>query len=112
MTTRRTVARRDEVPPGEARVVHVDGQAIALVNVDGRYFAIDNRCPHRGGPLGEGALDGAILTCPWHGWQWDVTTGNNVNHPGARVRTLPVCLEGDALVLEFPDGTAHGRASF
>jgi nitrite reductase/ring-hydroxylating ferredoxin subunit len=64
-----------EVPAGTIRVVQVAGKTIAVANVSGEFHAIDNTCMHRGGPLGDGTLEGKIVTCPWHGWQFDVSTG-------------------------------------
>ena len=75
------VARADEIEPGTGRQVFVHGRAVALFNVDGRFYAIDGTCLHRGGPVGEGDLEGTIVTCPWHGFQYDVTTGRNVMDP-------------------------------
>ena len=66
-----------DVPPGSGKCVEVNGRQIALFNVGGTFHAIDNTCLHRGGPLAEGELDGTVVTCPWHGWQYDVTTGQN-----------------------------------
>ena len=57
----------------------------ALFNVDGGFYAINDVCGHRGGPLGEGELDGKTVICPWHGWRWDVTTGANVNNPAVKI---------------------------
>ncbi len=63
------------------------------------YYAIDNACPHRGGPLSEGDLDGRVVSCPWHGWAWDVTSGANMNNPAVRIGCYPVILrEGDLFV--------------
>ena len=67
-----------DLPPGRAAEVVVDGQAIALFNVDGTFHALAGRCPHRGGPLGQGFLDGPRVSCPWHNYTFDVTTGKNV----------------------------------
>ena len=64
-----------DIPAGEGRVAEVDGRQVAVFNVGGRFCAIDNVCSHRGGPLGEGMVAGTVVTCPWHGWQFDVTTG-------------------------------------
>ena len=77
----RRVARVSDVPPGKALVVQVDGKQIALFNVNGEVYALNNLCMHRGGPLGEGRLRGKIITCPWHGAQYDVTTGQVVSAP-------------------------------
>ena len=88
-------ARIEEVPPGSARVVVVQGVPVALFNVAGRFHAVSNVCLHRGGPIGEGSLDGSVVTCPLHGWEYDVRTGENTTNPVARLRTFPVHLEGD-----------------
>ncbi len=70
-----TVAQAGDVPAGEGRVVEVNGKEIALFNVNGSFHAIDNTCAHRGGPLGEGALNGTRVICPWHSWSYDITSG-------------------------------------
>ena len=93
MTARVHVADVDAVPPGTARVVEVGGRSIALCNVEGTFYAIDNLCPHRGGPLGEGDVEGQIVVCPWHGWRWDVTTGANANNPAVQVSCYSVTVE-------------------
>ncbi len=69
------VASVTEIPPGHARAYIVGDREVAVFNVDGAYHAIENGCPHQGGPLAEGRLDGAIVTCPWHAWCFDVTDG-------------------------------------
>ena len=84
------VTQVSDLPPGEGKVVEVEGQPIALFNVDGTFHAIHNTCLHRGGPLGEGDLEGAVVTCPWHGWQYDVTNGNKVRNPDVKVASFKV----------------------
>ena len=69
------VAKMSDVPVGEGRVVDVNGKEIALFNLEGAFHAIDNTCIHRGGPLGEGLVDGTTVICPWHAWTYDVPTG-------------------------------------
>jgi nitrite reductase/ring-hydroxylating ferredoxin subunit len=96
------VAAADELRAGEARVVEAAGRTVALFNVDGAYHCIDNACPHRGGPLGEGDLDGRVVSCPWHAWRWDVTTGANVNNPAVRVAAFPVSVENGSVFVELP----------
>lgn len=96
------VAAVGELPSGEARVVEAGGRMLALFNVDGAYHCIDNTCPHRGGPLGEGELEGRVVSCPWHAWRWDVTTGANTNNPAVRVTAFPVVVEGGALFVDLP----------
>lgn len=90
-----SVAKAGEVPEGEGRVIKVDGVDVALFHLDGEYYAIDNTCVHRGGPLGEGMCDGIVVTCPWHGWQYDVTNGECQNVPGEGVERYEVRIEGD-----------------
>lgn len=87
------VASTSEVPSGRSKVVVAAGQIIALFNVDGRFYALSGTCLHRGGPVGEGELDGPVVTCPWHGWQYDVRTGQNVLNPMARLTSYPVKVE-------------------
>ena len=83
-----TVARTEDIPPGTGKTVEVNGVWIALFNVDGSFFAVDNTCPHAGGPIGEGKLSGEIVTCPWHGWQFNVRTGERVGNPELHSRLL------------------------
>jgi nitrite reductase (NADH) small subunit len=90
-----------DVPEGEGRTVEVEGRTLGLFNVGGILYAIDNLCPHRGGPLAEGDLEGPVVVCPWHAWRWDVRTGANVNNPAVRVACFPVVVEGDGIVVEL-----------
>jgi len=71
------VAAAADCPPGTSIERVAAGRMVAIANVDGSLHAIDGLCPHQGGPLGTGALCGTTLTCPWHGWQFDVTTGRH-----------------------------------
>lgn len=89
-----TVAKTSAVASGTGLVAEVNGQAIAVFNVDGTYYAIDNTCVHRGGPLGEGDLEEETVTCPWHGWQFNVKTGACVNNPSASIKSYQVKVEG------------------
>ncbi len=94
------VARASEIPIGEAKVVVVLGHPVAVFHLAEGFFAVSNVCLHRGGPVGEGSLDGPVVTCPLHGWEYDVRTGKNVANPMARLRTYPVRVDGeDVLVL-------------
>lgn len=114
---RHVVATTAEIPPGARKIVEIDGRSIGIFNVDGRFYALRNRCPHEGARLCEGVLSGLvastapgeytyqrsgeILRCPWHGWEFDVTTGLSSFDPGrTRVRAYPVSVEDDAVVLE------------
>jgi glycine betaine catabolism B len=78
------VATTTEIDPGQARLVDVKGKRIALFNVDGEFFALDNTCTHRGGPLAEGTVSGHEVTCPWHGSTFDIRTGEVVSPPAQR----------------------------
>ena len=95
------VAAVGDVAAGQGAVVEAEGKSLALFNVDGAWYAIDNTCPHRGGPLGEGDLDGRVVTCPWHAWRWDVTTGANANNPAVRVACFPVAVENGAVYVDM-----------
>ena len=94
------VGRRDEIPEGSGKTVEVAGKKIALFNAGGKFYAIADTCLHRGGPLGEGELEGTLVTCPWHGWQYDITTGCNADDPEVKVASFPVRLEGDDILIE------------
>jgi nitrite reductase/ring-hydroxylating ferredoxin subunit len=96
------VASAADVPPGEGRVVEAGGQPLALFNVEGRFYAIANACPHRGGPLGEGDLEGCVVMCPWHAWRWDVTSGANVNNPAVKVASFPVSIDSGQVFVDLP----------
>jgi nitrite reductase (NADH) small subunit len=90
-----------EIPVGTIREVDVDGKALAVANVGGVFHAIDNTCLHRGGPLGDGPLEGKIVTCPWHGWQYDVTTGKVSQNPSVGVACYPVELRGTDVYVDL-----------
>lgn len=71
------MARASEIPAGEGREYVVAGRIVALFHADGEFHAMDGICPHAGGPLANGQLCGKVVTCPWHGWQFDVTSGRH-----------------------------------
>ena len=93
-------AKRDEIPAGTIREFQLNGKTVAIANVDGKLYAINNVCLHRGGPLGEGELKGKIVTCPWHGWTYDVTTGKTTMNPAVGVETYPIEIKGDDVWVE------------
>jgi len=82
-----------DLPPGRGAEVTVGGQAIALFNVSGAFYALSGRCPHRGGPLGQGFVDGSQVSCPWHNYTFDVTTGENVVSADLKVARYEVKVE-------------------
>ncbi|MFB3924156.1 MAG: Rieske (2Fe-2S) protein [Terriglobia bacterium] len=89
------VASVAELPAGSCKAVEVDGKTIALFNVSGQVFALDNTCLHQGGPLGEGTLEGDVVTCPWHMWEYNVRTGEKVGNPALKIAAYPVQVEGN-----------------
>lgn len=93
-------ASTSELKPGSARIIEAEGEPIALFNVDGEFYAVSNECPHMGGPLGEGSLDGAVVTCPWHGWRFNVKTGVSPVVPTAKVKTYKVVVQGNDVFVE------------
>ena len=95
------VATRAEIAPGTAKVVDAGGAAIAIFNCGGSYYATENSCKHRGGPLGEGAIAGTTVTCPWHGWQFDVSSGQCQMDPAIKVRTFPVTVQGEDILISI-----------
>jgi nitrite reductase/ring-hydroxylating ferredoxin subunit len=88
------VAGTEDIKPGTGLVVEAGGKSLAVFNVDGTFYAIDNECVHRGGPLGEGELRGTVVECPWHGWTYDVTTGRCTSNPAACVKSYRVTIDG------------------
>ena len=93
------VAQTDEIPAGQGKCVEVEGKRIAIFNVDGAFYALDDVCPHQGGPLGEGELMGTTVTCPWHGWEYDVTTGINLFDTDVKQDQFEVKVEGDDILV-------------
>ena len=101
MAERLKVAKVSEIQAGGGKVVEAAGKTIALFNADGKFYAIDNTCKHRGGPLGEGSLAGTTVTCPWHGWEYDVTTGTCKLNPAVAVQSFEVSIEGEDVLVSI-----------
>lgn len=93
------VAKTSEIPAGSAKVVEAGGKTLAVFNCDGTFYATDNTCLHQGGPLGEGSVSGTTVTCPWHGWEYDVTSGAATMDPSVKVQTFAVKVEGDDILI-------------
>jgi len=92
----------DEVKPGESKLVELEGKSIALFNVDGTFYALDDACPHSGGPLSEGRLQGTRVTCSWHGSIFDVTDGKVLDEPATdNVASYPVRVVGADVEIEI-----------
>lgn len=98
----RKVASIGEIPPGTSKKVEVDGKCVALFNIDGELSAIQERCPHRGGPLSEGIVQGGQVTCPWHAWSFNLRTGDRVGFPPGmgKIQTYNVRIEGNDILVE------------
>lgn len=97
------VACLSDIPPGTGKEVVVGDRVIAVYNVDGKFYAIDGICPHAGGPLGDGALTGPVVTCPWHGWQFDVRTGRHCLTPQIQQSCYPCRAAGDDVLIDLPE---------
>jgi len=93
-------ARKDEIPAGSIREFQVNGKTLALANVDDKFYAINNTCLHRGGPLGQGELNGKVVTCPWHGWEYDVTSGKVAMNPSVGVDCYAIEVRGDDIFVD------------
>jgi nitrite reductase (NADH) small subunit len=88
--------------PGSVLEATLGEDYYAICNVDGRIYALAGNCPHSGGPLGQGALNGSTLSCPWHAWEFDCRTGAHDRNPLALVATFPVQVVGDEILIEIP----------
>lgn len=123
-----TVGTVAEIPPGQRKVVVLEGRSIGVFNVKGSFYALRNACPHQSGPLCRGSLigllrasdpnhlelsrEGEIIRCPWHGWEFDVTNGRSVFNPHKlRVRSYDVTIEtdDDPSIETFPVTVERGR---
>jgi nitrite reductase (NADH) small subunit len=94
------LATTAELPPaGEAREFEVGDRMICVANTGDGYSAMDNVCVHRGGPLGQGVVDGNKIVCPWHGWTFDVNTGAAMHDASARVHVFPLKIEGEDVLV-------------
>lgn len=102
MTQLFEIATIEEVPLGRAKACVVNGRTIALYHTNEGFFATDNTCPHRGGPLAEGDLLGNEITCPWHFWGFDVVSGVCVGNPEISVASHEVTVEGDRILVKVP----------
>lgn len=89
------IGRTGDIPEGTGKAYEVGDHWIAVFNLSGQFHAIDNACPHRGASLAGGPVEGSRVTCPWHGWEFDIPTGKMWKSDG--VRTHPVKIEGDEI---------------
>ncbi len=98
-------AKVSEIPVGSIHEFQVEGKTIAIANVAGKFHGISNTCLHRGGPLGQGTLQGTVVTCPWHGWSFDVTSGKVSHNEAVGVACYAVEIRGDDIFVDT--GAAH-----
>ena len=119
LMAKHVVASLADIPPGSRKLVQVNGRAVVVFNLDGELFALNNRCPHRGGSLCEGVTTGLVLSsepgdyqytrkgeiirCPWHSWEFDIRTGQSWCDPGkVKARRYAVSVEQGARLVEGP----------
>lgn len=96
------LAVAQDIPPGTARAFELQGKRIAVCNIGGVFYAVDDRCTHDNAPLGQGALDGDVIECPRHGARFEVTTGRALCLPAVRpIATYPVRIEQDVIQVEL-----------
>lgn len=96
------VAEISQVSPGTGKAVQAGPKQVAIFNVGGTFYALDSLCTHRHGPLAEGTLEGTIVTCPWHGSRFDVTSGKVIKGPATQpVSAYPVRVEGTDILVEI-----------
>ena len=86
---------------GDAKEFPCGDKTICIANINGTISAIDNICLHRGGPLGQGTVEGDKIVCPWHGWQWDPKTGEAGHNPNAKLKVYSLTIENDDVMVEL-----------
>jgi nitrite reductase (NADH) small subunit len=95
------IAAASDLPgPGEAKEFELGGKTICIANINGALCAMDNVCLHEGGPLGQGYVDGGKIVCPWHGWEYDATTGQLFDDPKSKLDVYPIKIENDDVLVD------------
>ncbi len=95
------VAKVQDIAEGASQIIDPAGESVALFKLQGCFYAVDNICPHEGGPLGEGSLEGSLVTCPWHAWQFDVKTGQCQDAADIFQKTFATKIAGDDVFIEI-----------
>ncbi|NER16087.1 thiamine pyrophosphate-binding protein [Spongiivirga citrea] len=103
----KVLLNKKDLPEGRVKTVTADHKGICLTHYEGKFSALDNRCPHQGGPLGEGSIENGMLRCPWHGWDYHPCTGNSPGGFDDGVDTFPIKEEGDAIYVGLEEEPAH-----
>jgi nitrite reductase/ring-hydroxylating ferredoxin subunit len=96
------VAGAADLAPGQSRLLRIGDREIVLFNAEGRYYAVKNSCPHRGFQLDDAGVTNGVLTCPGHGWQFDLQTGDSLAHPPLGLRCYRVEVREDGIWVEIP----------
>ena len=102
MTDFVTVAKSDDIPTGEGRAFAVNGRMVAVFNEEGKFFAIDDFCPHMGASLAGGYLEGGIVTCPWHAWRFCIHDGKWCDNPKVKIDSFEVRVLGEEIQVKVP----------
>jgi nitrite reductase (NADH) small subunit/3-phenylpropionate/trans-cinnamate dioxygenase ferredoxin subunit len=97
-----TVAKVGEIAEGEGRAFPVNGRMVAVFNKEGKYFAIDDFCPHMGASLAAGWLEGNVVTCPWHAWRFSICDGTWCDNPRIKIDSFEVRIERDEIQVRVP----------
>ena len=95
------VLKAEDLPIGKSAIILVGGLEIAVFNYKNEYFAILNKCPHKGGPLGEGRVQEGIVICPNHEWRFELKTGNSMQNPEMKVKIFPVRIKDEKIYVGF-----------
>jgi len=105
------VAPCASIPPREGRCIELNGRQIAIFHTTEGFLAVENRCPHRGGPLADGIVNGSAVVCPLHSRKFDLRSGISITHPESSdaLTTYPVCIADGVLCISFPEGSTSGE---
>ena len=99
------ITKAENIPSRQGRAVTIGGKELAIFNVNGRFLTIDNRCPHKGGPLSDGIVAGTTVVCPLHGWRFDLESGLGVRATApACVTMFPTCVEDGIILVDVEAG--------
>ncbi|MBW2688117.1 MAG: Rieske 2Fe-2S domain-containing protein, partial [Deltaproteobacteria bacterium] len=101
----------EELPEGRVKSVTCKHRTLCLTHFEGQFAALDNKCPHQGGPLGEGSIEGGLLRCPWHGWDFHPLTGKPPGGFDDGVETFPLEVREDGVYVAFPEEELHVRTT-
>ena len=102
MPQRHRLASVSDLADGQGREFVVEGRIIALFRIGDRFLALDGICPHAGGPLARGTISNCMVTCPWHGWQFHLETGQHVLNPRLTQSAFPLIVDGVEIFIDFP----------